>query len=355
MMNTRTRMRQLGVITGLVSVVLAGCDPAGSLNLGDLNDVIGDLGGGTGGAITQPDDAAIDVFASNTAGASGMAIRPSDGALFIVNSDGLFGPVERGADVSQMTAFGATNLADMSLFDQEQAAFVLAIANDGEFWIGSSCCSTLAVVASDGGAAQPFTALLDGVAPANIKPEALVLVPDGFSGPQIKPGNLLVGEDTTFSKLAVIDVATRTVIPQVDNANIESINREAHGLTFGADGVLYSARAVSSATLAGVQRIDVNGLPTPLDGTFRVAVNAFVGLSNGDLLIDGTFRRPDALQSETFNGLFFYNASGASMSEALALETNENSENDDMVLAPDGTIYLSQPALNRVVEVTDRR
>ncbi|MFQ5462633.1 MAG: hypothetical protein ACE5E5_08410 [Phycisphaerae bacterium] len=352
----RTMMHFRRCLLGVgVLVLFTGCDTP-NLNLDDLGNLIGDLGGGgTGGSITEPNDAAIEVYASNTGGASGMAIRPSDGEIFIVNPDGLFGPIARGADVSQMTPIGATNLADMGLFDQEQVAFVLAVTNDGEFWIASPFSSRLAVVSAQGGDAEPFTGLLEGVEPANIKPEAIVLVPDGFSGPQIKPGNLLVGEDTTFSRLAVIDVATRFVIPKVDNANEETINREAHDLTFGADGVLYSARQSASATLAGIQRIDTDGAPTPLEGTFRVAVNAFVGLADGDLLIDGTFRREGDLQSDVFNGLFFYDAAAATVSEALTLETTDSSERDEMVLAADGTIYLSQPALNRIVVVTDRR
>jgi hypothetical protein len=106
----------------------------------------------------------------------------------------------------------------------------------------------LAVVPAAGGDAEPFTGLLEGgVEASNIKPETFAVIPSGFEGAQMSPGDLLVGQETTFSRLAAVDVdGDRTVIA-VENPSIsadpeEGLNREAHHLTFGADGVLYSAK-----------------------------------------------------------------------------------------------------------------
>ena len=321
----------------------AGCD----VNIGDLIDDVDD--------VLEPNDASLTNYATNTGGASGLAFRPSDGAMFIVNQEGLFGPINEGDDVSTMTPLGATNLADPALFDQEQPGFTLAITNDGEFWIGSSCCSTLGIVPPEGGDAEPFTDLLDGIDAANIQTETLALVPDGFEGDQIQPGQILVGADTSFSALAAVDPSDRSIIQMIDNDADEETNRDAHHLTFGLDGNLYSSRASSALTAPGIQQIDSGGTPEGLTGTEGTAANTFVGLANGDLLLNGTFREQGEFSILTFNGLYFFNADSESISRALTLENQDNTEHDEMVIGPDGTIYMTLPASNRVVIVEDRR
>jgi hypothetical protein len=324
--------------------LLAGC---AGVPIPDLDDIINgnDNANDNGG----PPPAAVELtdFATSTEGASGLAVRPSDGALFAVNADGLFGPIQEGDDVSTLTPYGATNLGDDDLFDLPPTSSVLAIDSSGEFWIGSQCCITVARVPAEGGNATPFTGLLEGDDAANIFPETLVFVPDSFDGPQIDPGNLLVGEDTTFSKLAAIDVVTGTVT-NVENPS-ELIKREAHHLAFGPDGTLYSSRGVSSATFAGLQTIAEDGTPTPLPGTLRVAAHTFVVLDNGDLLYDGVFRTSAV---DVLNGLFFWSAEDEEIVTALELPAAQTSEHDEMIMAEDGTIYLSLPNLNKIVTVT---
>jgi len=298
-------------------------------------------------------------FATGTNGASGLAIRPSDGALFLMNADGLFGPITEGRDVSQLTPIGATNLADPALFDEPQSAFVLAIDGNGEFWIGSNCCSTLAFVPAEGGDAQPFTGLLDDGGNANllIMPETLAFVPSDFMGTQIMPGNLLVGADTTFSRLAAVDIEGRQAV-SVDNSTLDNedggLNREAHHLAFGPDGSLYSSRASSSASIAGIQTISTDGTPEGLPGTLRVAAHTYVALDNGDLLINGNFRR-EGSSREPFRGLFFWSAEDENIVSGLELASADLSENDELVRGQDGTIYLSLPNLNKIVVVEDLR
>ncbi|MHC5111101.1 MAG: hypothetical protein ACYTHJ_14615 [Planctomycetota bacterium] len=320
----------------------------------DINDVI-DIIDDAGSDIKEPNDASLTTYATNTDGAAGLAFRASDGAMFITSANGLFGPIEEGDDVSDLTPLGATNLGDPDIFDAPPSSTILAITEDGEFWIGSNCCSTMGVVAPAGGNAEQFVGLIEGFGSSNIKPEALAVVPDGFSGDQFQPGQILVSEDTTFSKLSAIDTTDRSVIQKIDNPVEDSLNREGQHLTFGADGNLYSGKALGTATIAGIQMIDTDGTPIPVDGTFRVSVNTFVVLENGDILINGSFRRSGDLPTDSFNGLFFYDAGSETLSEALTLAQGDNSDDDEMVIGPDGTIYMTQPALNRVVIVNDRR
>ena len=294
----------------------------------------------------------LSVYATNTDGASGIALRPSDGALFAVNSTGLFGPIEEGDDFSTLSPIGATNLADADLFDQETSALVLAITNSGEFWIGSPCCQTLAVVPPDGGAAVPSEVLLGGVDTSNIKPETMALVPEGFQGPQIQPGNLLVGQETTFSRLGAIDVdAEEPTVIGVENPG--EINRHAHHLTFGLDGTLYSSRGVAGLTIMGLQTIDTDGLPTELAGSLGVAADSFVGLVNGDLVIRGTWQTG---ATESTRGVLYYSAADQEISVGLALPTGDMSEDDEMVITPDGSaIFLCLPSRNEILRVVDLR
>lgn len=290
----------------------------------------------------------LAAYATNTDGASGMAVRPSDGALFVANPKGLFGPIREGDDLSTMTAFGATNLADDDLFDSPPPGVTLAITNAGEFWIGSECCGTLAIVPADGGDASPFLGLLQGSPPANIMPESLVIVPAGFSGPQIDPGNLLAGEQTTFSRLAAIDVAGDRAVVSVENAS--DLNREAHHLAFGPDGRLYGSRNATALTIAGIQTIDAQGTPTGLEGTLGVSAHSFIVRANGDLVIRGGL---DTTEDPVFAGLIVWSAATQTAAPALAIAVDDSSEEDDMLVLPDGTILLSQPNRNEIVKVSD--
>ncbi len=339
----------------LLMAITVGCDPGA---LPDPCILAPDLPGCDDGGIIDVDNVTLDEFATNTGGASAIALRPSDGALFLVNSDGLFGPITNGADVSTMTAFGATNLADETLFDRTQDSFVLAITDDGEFWIGAPCCSTMGVVPAAGGDAVPFTGLLDGIEGeiANVKPETLALVPTGFDGAQMAPGNVLAGEDTTFSRMGSIDVDAMTAVlvanpldpPDAD----DDFNREGHHLHFGFDGTLYASRALATGDFAGVQTIAPDGTPTDVAGTTDTSADTFVALQNGDLLLSGTWRGTDNIVNR---GLFFYDASDLAIVAGAEIPFAQRSEDDEMIIAADGTIYFSQVALDRIVRATDNR
>jgi hypothetical protein len=293
-----------------------------------------------------PDLFELTVYASNTGELTGLALRPADGALFGVNANGLFGPIEAGGDLSMMTPFGATNLADADLFDAPPSSLSLAITNGGEFWIGSPCCTTLAVVPPEGGDAEPFLGLFDV---QDSKPEVIVRVPDGFTGDQIFPGQLLLGHETTFSRLFGVDVEGDRAVIAVDNPDAASRNRHAHHLTFGLDGVFYSSRTSTALTQAGFQTIAVDGRPTDLPGTLGIAGDAFVALANGDLVIRGT-HQITATSSE--RGILLYDAEADEATLGLAISAEELSDADDMVVTPDGSmILLSLPNRNEIVEV----
>lgn len=344
-------------LLGLAVALGSGCD---AVPVGAIADLIPDLNGDDGGA-NGPALAELDTYATNTGGASGLALRPSDGALFAVNGVGLFGPINEGDDLSAMTPIGATNLADADIFDldthgtEATRSLSLAITNSGEFWIGSDCCQTLAIVGPQGGDAVPFLGLLSGdIDTSNIKPETLALVPDGFDGPQMKPGNLLASQDTTFSRLAAIDVeADEPTVVNVDNPVAEDINREGHHLTFGLDGTLYSSRALRGLTFAGIQTIDPDGTPAPLPGTLNLSANSFVGLANGDLVIRGA---RGVVAASPQNGILFYSAADDALTFALGLSTEQRSEDDELVITADGSaVFLSLPNANTIVRVIDTR
>ena len=123
-----------------------------------IDDIIDILDNGDDGQ-TAP-RVSFQTYATNTGGASGMALHPGTGELYAVNRDGLFGPISEGDDLSTMTPIGATNLADENLFDTTPESLTLAITNEGEFWI-TSLQTTVAVVPPGGGAAEPYLGLFD--------------------------------------------------------------------------------------------------------------------------------------------------------------------------------------------------
>lgn len=306
----------------------------------------------------EPDPIELEVIATNTGGATGIALRPADGALFLVNADGLFGPIDPGDDVSAMEPIGATNLDDADLFDIETGSLVLAISNSGEFWIGSTCCATLAVVGPEGGDAEPFTALLEGVDPSNIKPETMVIIPEGFEGPQMRPGNLLVGQETSFSRLTAIDVDGDLSVVNVDNPAIiadpeEGLNREAHHLTLGSGGVLYGARGSALVSERAVQTIDEEGNPVGVPGTEALSTASFIVLADGDLIVRGIY---DPEGDERLEGILIWSGADEEVLPGLDLPATETSADDEMILAPDGeTIYLALPNRNEIVRVIYNR
>ena len=328
----------------LVLAIPAGCAipvPDGSDNTntnGNANTNDNDNG-------TAADPVELFVYASNTGGATGLSLRPSDGAVFAVNVDGLFGPIEDGDDLSTMTAFGATNLAAESLFDMPTASLSLAITESGEFWIGSPCCSTIAVVPPEGGDAEAFLDLLAG---SEIKPEVIVRVPEGFEADQMFPGQLLFGQETSFSRLVGVDAEGDRAVLDIDNPS--ETNRNAHYLAFGLDGVLYSSKGASGLTQAGFQTIGVDGSPAEVPGTLGAAADTFVALANGDFVIRGTLQ---STATSSQRGVLLYDAAVEEVTLGIAIPTEEVDENDDMVITPDGTtILLSLPKRNEIVLVT---
>lgn len=350
-MNAMWKLGCLFMLGVLAIVLPSGCDNVSIPNLDDIipDDITNGNDNGNGNGDETPSTIEIQDFATNTGGGGGLALRPSDGALFLVSAEGLYGPIEEGTDVSTLSPIGATNLADPDLFDLPPSQTVLAISDAGEFWVATPEAGTLGRVPVAGGNAEPFTGLLQGPDAANIFPHTLAFVPGGFDGPDIDPGDLLAGEDTTFSKLAAINVNDLTVV-NVNNPG--ELNRVAHHLAFGPDGVLYGSLASSSLDVAGIQTIDEDGLPTALPGTLGVSAHTFVVLDSGDLVVDGSFRNAD---DDLFNGLFFWSKDDEEIVAGLALATLDTSGDDEMVIAPDGTIYLSLPRLGKIVTVIDIR
>jgi|GEM_PF-2183125 len=331
----------VGAIAGCDGVTLPDFIPDG---IPDICDFIDCPDGGFDAVV---DRATLRTYATNTGGASGMAWRPSDGALFIVNKDGLFGPINDGDDVSTMTPIGATNLADADLFDAPPDTVVLGISNAGEFWIASPGQTTAAVVPPEGGDAVQFLGLFDA---QELTPETIALVPDGFSGAQITPGSLLFGQETTFSRLAQVDAGGDESVILIDNPT-PATNRQAHHLTFGLDGVLYSSRGTTSLLTAGLQSIATSGAPTNIAGTTGLAADSFVVLANGDMIIRGSWK-PDAAV-ETIRGVLIYDVSASAIIIGTKLATNEITEGDEMIISPDGNmILLSLPARNEIVALT---
>lgn len=307
----------------------------------------------------------LETYASNTGGASGIDVD-AEGKLFAVNSEGLWGPVADGQNLlDETTLFGATNLDDDDLFQEEQSSLVLAITDSGEYFVGSNCCTRLAVVQPAGGDAAQALELATvptAVDPSNVKPETMVIVPENFDGVEIRPSMMLVGRETSFSELSAIDVERedRAVI-NIDNPiedpdelpNPEdALNRNAHHLAFGPDGTLYSSRSLSSPDAAGIQTIATDGTPAELPGTINLSANTFVVLENGDLIIDGIYSPSGG---DRLQGLLIWSAETQSVHLGLALSADDVAEDDEMIVAPDGTIFLSLPDRNEIVRVIDNR
>jgi hypothetical protein len=335
---------------GLLSAVLLAIAPGcGSIPSGIIDDII------NGNDNVAEDLVQLDVYATNTNGASGIALDPMTGDLYAVNEDGLFGPIEDGADLTGMTPIGATNLDEAPFEEFLLSSLVLAITDAGEFWIGSPGSGILAVVPPGGGPAEAFEGQsMDNTVQA-IFPETMAIVSTGFQGPQIMPGDLLLGQDTDFDALNAIAVGGDRAVTAVDNPTDPDNpqRREAHHLTFGLDGVLYSSRAEIALTMAGIQTIASDGLPTPLAGTMGVKADSFVGLANGDLIIRGA-RAITAVQSE--NGILVYSAADEDIVLGLELPLAEISEADEMVITADGdTVFLSLPNRNQIVRAIDLR
>ncbi len=306
-------------------------------------------GPGDGGNAGQTETLQAVTYVSNTGGASGIAIRPSDGALFAVNGTGLFGPLNDGDDLSLMAPFGAENLATPDLFDTGSDSLVLAITQSGEFWIGSSCCVKLAVVPAEGGDAQPFNGLL--TSSSNIRPETMAIVPEGFVGDQIQPGQLLVGEETTFSRLAAIDVEGDRAVTRVDNPLLGTTNRNAHHLAFGPGPVLYSSRGVLANTIPGLQTIAADGTPDFVDGSERFGIHSFVVRNDGDLVVRA---RHNLAGGDELNGVLIFSPGDQTMTFGVGYTTTETSEDDELAISADGNdIYMALPNLNTIVRLVD--
>ena len=322
-------------------------------DLGDLMDIIdngnanaNDNGNDDGNDGQTAPRVSFQTFATNTGGASGMALRPSDGAVFAVSADGLFGPISEGDDLSTMTPIGATNLGDDNLFDTTPESLTLAITNEGEFWI-TSLQTTVAVVPSGGGDAEPYLGLFDDGVP-ELTPETTVLVPDSFEGPQFMPGHLLFGGETTFSRLFQVDVSGDRSVLVITQP--ELILRQAHHLTFGLDGALYSSKGVAALTQPGLQTIDTDGTPTNIDSSLGIAADTFVVLANGDMVIRGTWQMTATTSSR---GILLFDAAAGEFSVGLSLTSAELSESDEMVISSDGSmILLSRPAVNEIVQIS---
>jgi len=341
-------------LTGFVGgiMLLVGCNgvPQELLDqLPDIPDVVDD--------IIEPDLVEFETYATNTGGASGLALDGDDN-VYIVNSSGVFGPVAAGADISDLDPIGAENLIP-DIFPEGTTQLVLAIANSGDFWIGSGCCSTLARVPAAGGDAEEFGGLLAG-GTTGVQAETMALVPDGFDGPQINPGDLLVSRETISSsdRMSAIAVDGDLTVIDVDNPRVDPLNpefddlRHGHHLTFGLDGQLYASRGTPGLLLLGLQTIAPDGTPTALPNTLGVAAESFVALANGDLLLRGV-RQTSGAVSEA--GMFWYTAADAALRRALSLSLTETTESDEMVIASDGRIFLALPQRNEIVRVIDIR
>jgi len=343
-----------GLFAAILLAVAPGCN---SVPAGIIDDIInGNLNlNDNGNDNVSVDLVRLDVFATNTNGASGIALDPSTGDLYAVNEDGLFGPLEEGADLSGMTPIGATNLDEAPFEEFLLSSLVLAITDAGEFWIGSPGSGILGVVPPGGGPAVAFEGQsMDNTVQA-IFPETMAIVPAGFQGPQIMPGDLLVGQDTNFDALNAIAVGGDESVVAVDNPTDPDNpqRREAHHLTFGLDGMLYSSRAELALTMEGIQTIATNGLPTPLAGTLGVKADSFVALANGDLIIRGA-RGLTGATSE--NGILVYSADDRDIVLGIELPLSEISEDDEMVITADGdTVFLSLPRRNQIVRAVDLR
>lgn len=358
-MSTRSKVRHAFKASLLLLVFSFGCPDGVDIDVGGIiDDNLGNLNGGDGGIDVEIPTIALRDFATNTQatqedGATGIAVDPTSGEVFIVNSDGLFGPITEGTDVSTLEPFGATNLSDDLLFDGPRADYVLAITIDGEFWIASSGFNTVARVPAEGGDATAYTGLQDGPDASNVNPSTIALVPENFDGPDIDPGNLIFGEETSFSAMAVVNVTDGTVFSAA-NPDMD-LSRVGHHFAFGSDGTLYAGRQLSNELMSGIQTIATDGSPTELPGTLRTGLSSFVVLDNGDLVIRGSFRTEEDNAAGGFRGLFFWSADDEVLQRGLELTNEDVSAADELVIMLDGTVLYAQSELNRVVIVDDVR
>lgn len=371
-MRALSKISLFTLLTTAAAVGVLGCP--GGIEIPDLDDILNgnansndntdDDGDDDDGAPPTPDPVSLTVVAENTAGASGLALRPSDGALFTVNAEGILGPIDQDpdnwpVDASMLTPIGAANLSAPNLFMTETSALVMAITNGGEFWIGTGGGNfTLAVVPPEGGDAVPFLGQSNQQTTTGISPETLVIVPEGFAGPQVAPGNLLIGAQTTFSRLNAIDVEGDRAVVSIDNPLHDppppqrAVNRDAHHLAFGPDATLYSSQEATSLLEPGFQAIAPDGTPALIPGTERIAGTTFVILDNGDILFRGSFQQTAAM---SVTGIFIFSPADQSLTLGTMLPSADISGDDEMVMAPDGTIYLSLPRRNQIVRVNLER
>ena len=320
-----------------------------------IDDIVDIIDNGNDNADDTPiPTVALSVFATNTGGASGIAWNPIDDALYAVNEEGLYGPIVEDDDLLEDTPLvGATNLSDEGIFDQPTSSLVLAVADAGDFWIGSTCCQTMATVSADGGDAEPFLGLFsdsEEFESVTIFPDTLAIIPDSFAGQPFSPGDLLIGEETSFDRMGTIDVDGD--LSAVNVTNPSETMRDANHLTFGLDGVLYAATGIPTIGQPGIQTIDDTGAPTALPGTESVGAESLIALANGDLIIRGSIQDTGALSR---TGILRYIAADQEIELALELSSDDRSVDDELIVVdgPNGpTIFLSLPNRNEILTVS---
>ena len=296
----------------------------------------------------EPDRATLTPFATNTSGASGLALD-GNGNLYLLNADGLYGPIAEGDDISELEPIGATNLADDDIFKNDETSLVLAISNEGEFWIGSRCCGTLAFLPVGEVDAVSFKdSLLDSE--SQVRPETMVIVPDNVDSMQILPGTMLIGQESLFSFLATIDVDGDHAVVDILNPEAEDDIRYGHHLAFGPDGTLYGSTKTSGVERIGFQTIGADGAPTDVAGTEGLAANSFVVLDDGDILMTGFL---EVSGSSLQTGLFIVSPATGDVESVATLAGGPSVSDQELVLdRASGAIYLARPGQNDVVLVT---
>jgi hypothetical protein len=174
------------------------------------------------------------------------------------------------------------------------------------------------------------------------------------------PGDLLVGENTSFSALSAIDVTAdpTPIVTNVDNplfdpADPGANRRHAQHLTFDPNGNLYAGTGSALSDEPGIQMIEPDGTPVPIAGTEGVNTESFVVLDSGDFIIRGTF----GTGSSRINGILL-SVEDEMLELAIDLPDNELSDDDEMILSADGnTIFLALPLRNggEIYRLEDRR
>jgi hypothetical protein len=107
---------------------------------------------------------------------------------------------------------------------------------------------------------------------------------------------------------------------------------------------------VASITRSGFQTIAADGTPTTLPGTTGASAKSFVVRNDGDLIIRGDHA---VSATDSFAGLLIWSAADQTVSRALELSVDDRSEDDEMVIAADGTIYLTLLNRSEIVRVVD--